>query len=304
MIKETNGDNMNTKRMITLKKAIKRIYIMALIMITTSSLIFLPSNASSSSVSNQHVTISYKNKDKGTVMVKYKKSTKKKLKVQITGPDQITYTYDIKAKKSAVFPLSAGNGKYTVNVYKGIKEDYYGIVGTCNIQVSMKNELNPFLRANQYVNYTSKSKCVKKAKTLCKKKKSEIKKVEAIYKWTLKTLEYDYDKAVNVKSGYLPNLDKIYESKKGICFDYASMMCAMLRSQKIPARLVVGYTYNTYHAWINVYTKKKGWITGAIYFDGKQWHNMDPTFADSADNSKEIIEYIENSDNYTAKYYY
>ena len=53
-------------------------------------------------------------------------------------------------------------------------------------------------------------------------------------------ITYDTELAETVKSGYLPVLDKVLESKKGICFDYAALMTGMLRSQSVPCKLVVG----------------------------------------------------------------
>ena len=54
--------------------------------------------------------------------------------------------------------------------------------------------------------------------------------------------------------------EDLLAQKKGICFDYAALMTAMLRSQDIPTKLVVGYTGNLYHAWINVYLEGQGWV--------------------------------------------
>jgi transglutaminase-like putative cysteine protease len=56
-------------------------------------------------------------------------------------------------------------------------------------------------------------------------------------------------------------------------------MTAMLRSQGIPTKLVIGYAGDIYHAWISVYTEEKGWIENAIEFHGNEWVRMDPTFA-------------------------
>ena len=55
-------------------------------------------------------------------------------------------------------------------------------------------------------------------------------------------------------------------------------MAAMLRSQNIPCKLVVGFAGKVYHAWINVYIEGVGWVDQLIYFDGKTWSLMDPTF--------------------------
>ena len=91
--------------------------------------------------------------------------------------------------------------------------------------------------------------------------------------------------------------------KKGICFDYASLMTAMLRSQRIPAKLVIGYAGEEYHAWISVYTEETGWVNGIIRFDGTTWVRMDPTYA-AGNNEKNTLEYVNNSSNYNELFFY
>jgi len=81
-------------------------------------------------------------------------------------------------------------------------------------------------------------------------------------------------------------------------------MTAMLRSQDVPCKLVVGYAGEAYHAWINVYVEGEGWVDGIIFFNGSSWERMDPTFASSAKQSKSIMKYIGDGENYTAKYFY
>lgn len=120
----------------------------------------------------------------------------------------------------------------------------------------------------------------------------------------MKNLSYDYIKAQNVKSGYLPALDKVLEKKKGICFDYAALMTGMLRSQGIPCKLVVGYAGSAYHAWISVWTEETGWLESTIYFDGQSWQRMDPTFASTGGQSASIMKYIGDGKNYSVKYLY
>ena len=266
--------------------------------------LIIPVAAGTKTKENDDMIIDYSNATKGYVMVKFKTKTSKKLKSQVKGPSGVVYTYNLTPKKWASFPLSDGNGKYKVTVYKNVTGTSYATVGSVEFEAKLSNEMLPFLTASQYINYNKNTKCVKKAKTLCEKSKTEMKKVKKIYQFTLKRLSYDKKKAKTVKSGYLPDLDKVYTSKKGICFDYAAMMVAMLRSQGVATKLVIGYAGSAYHAWINVYTEKDGWVTGAIYFDGKHWNLMDPTFADSANSSDAIMDYIGNGDNYVAKYIY
>ncbi|MCH5252592.1 MAG: transglutaminase domain-containing protein [Lachnospiraceae bacterium] len=248
--------------------------------------------------------IDYSNTADGYVMVKYKKATSKTIKAQLVGPNGNTYTYTLRANKYEALPLTEGNGKYKVSLFLNVSGNSYAIVMSETISVTLSSQFAPYLRANQYVNFTQSTKFVKKAATLTKKCKNDIAKVKKVYQYVIKKFKYDKKKAQTVKAGYLPDLNKLYKQKKGICFDYAAVMTAMLRSQGVATKLVIGYTGNAYHAWINVYSKKKGWITGAIYFNGKKWKLMDPTFASTGKSSKSIMKYIGNGRNYKAKYSY
>ena len=128
--------------------------------------------------------------------------------------------------------------------------------------------------------------------------------MEKIYDYVVNTLTYDAKKAASVQSGYLPVLDDVLAAKTGICFDYASLMVGMLRSQGVPCKLVVGYAGTAYHAWINVWTEETGWIDGVIFFNGSEWQRMDPTFASSGKGSEAIMKYIGDGSHYTTKYLY
>jgi transglutaminase-like putative cysteine protease len=112
---------------------------------------------------------------------------------------------------------------------------------------------------------------------------------------------YDYDKAATVVSGYLPVVNDVYKANTGICFDYAAVMATMLRSQRIPTRLEVGYMGEEYHAWISVYIQDMGWVNGIIEFDGTNWNLMDPTFASTSKSPKD---YITKNSKYLTKYVY
>ena len=115
-------------------------------------------------------------------------------------------------------------------------------------------------------------------------------------------IEYDYEKAVNVSTGYLPDIDVTLKTKKGICFDYAAMMTAMLRSQGIPTKLEIGYlTEDVYHSWISVYLEETGWVDNLIEFNGTDWELMDPTVASSS-GSQEVEDMASDETNYIVRY--
>ena len=252
---------------------------------------------------NGKALIDYSNTDDGYVMVLYKEETSKKLKVQIKGPST-TYTYTIYPGEWAVLPLTDGNGKYQVKVFKNVSGNSYSNVLAAKTTVELTDEFAPFLRPNQYVNYSASSRAVELAMNLTQGIYQPLGKVEAIYNYVVTYLSYDKEKAKNVKSGYLPVLDEILESKKGICFDYAALMTGMLRSQGVPCKMVFGYAGSAYHAWISVWSEDTGWVDGVIFFDGTTWQRLDPTFASSGNQSESIMEYIGNGKNYKEKYFY
>lgn len=255
---------------------------------------------------DENCVIDYSNSSDGYVMVMYKKNTSKTLKCQVVADNSTDrkYTYTLKAGKYQVIPLTEGDTTYKITVFENVSGNSYAIVKSVSIDVELSDQFAPYIRPNQYVDYNKNTKCVKKAATLTKKSKTDLAKVKKVYNYVVKNFKYDKKLAQTVQAGYLPNLNKVFSKKKGICFDYAATMTAMLRSQGVPTKLVVGYTGNAYHAWINVYSSKKGWITGAIYFNGKKWKLMDPTFASTSKSSKSIMKYIGNAQNYKAKYSY
>lgn len=247
--------------------------------------------------------IDYSNIKDGYVMVRYDTATPLRLKVQVKGPST-TYTYNLTPEKWTAFPLSDQNGEYRVTVCQNVGGTKYAVVLSTGFQAQMTDEFAPFLRSNQYVDILSAPNTAAKAQQLVAGKTDPLKKVEAVYDFVVNTLSYDRELAATVQSGYLPVLDQVLAKKKGICFDYAALMTGMLRSQGVPTKLVVGYAGQAYHAWISVYTEDTGWIDGVIYFDGASWHRMDPTYASSGGGSQDILDYIGDGTNYTAKYFY
>jgi len=252
---------------------------------------------------NDKAAIDYSNAGDGYVMVQYTAETTQRLKAQVKGPS-VTYTYNLTPKVWASFPLSDGNGKYQITVYQNVTGNKYASVLSLSTSVTLTNEFGPFLHSNQYVDFDAAPETVKKAAELAKDLTQPLEKVAAVYDFVVKGMTYDKKLAASVKSGYLPVLDDVLEKKSGICFDYASLMTGMLRSQGVPCKLVVGYAGTAYHAWISVWSEKEGWVDGVIWFDGVSWKRMDPTFASSGNGSKAIMTYIGDGKNYSAKYFY
>ena len=252
---------------------------------------------------NQNAVIDYSHTEDGYVMVQYKAESAVRLKAVVKGPST-TYTYNLTPQVWAAFPLSDGNGRYQIVVYRNVSGSKYAAVLSLHVDVTLADEFAPFLHSNQYVDFDSAPATVAKAAELTGELQDPLKKVEVIYDYVVKGMTYDKELAATVKSGYLPVLDRVLETKSGICFDYAAMMTGMLRSQGIPCKLVVGYAGKAYHAWISVWTEEAGWVDGIIRFTGHAWQRMDPTFASSGQQSQSIMDYIGDGRNYSAKYFY
>lgn len=248
---------------------------------------------------SEGVTIDASHISEGYIMVSYT-GTNEKVKLQITGPDEVVYTYDLHGDYET-FPLTAGSGSYTVGVFENIEGTSYSTLFTQTIDVKIDDEFGPYLYANQYVNFNGDSKVVEKAEELSKPCNDDLEVIEQVYNYMISNFTYDYDKAESVQSGYLPDVDEVFEAQTGICFDYAAVMAAMLRSQRIPTRLEVGYAGDVYHAWISTYIEEQGWVNGIIRFDGKNWELMDPTFASTSSKPED---FITNTDEYITKFVY
>lgn len=253
-------------------------------------------------VSNEYASIDYSYASEGYIMVRYT-GPSPKVKLRITGTDSVTYTYNLIGDEYEAFPLSSGDGSYDITVFENLSGTSYIICLTANINAALTNEFGPYLYPNQYCKFDSTNETVKKAVELAQSANSDLEVVTNVYNYIIETITYDYEKAETVPSGYTADVDQILENKTGICLDYAAVMTSMLRSQRIPTRLEVGYVGDAYHAWISTYITDMGWVNGIVQFDGENWKLLDPTFAANS-NETELKNFIGDGSNYIVKYIY
>ena len=263
--------------------------------------VLVPEAPGTSLMGNSSIEIDVSNISQGYLMARYV-GNGAKVKFFIETPDQVRYTYDLPASQSyAALPLTAGNGTYTLDVREHVEGDLYSNLYMDTIDVSIDNEFSPFLYPNQYTWFTQDSQTVSKASDLTRGVKNGLEAVGAAYDFVITNISYDEEKARTVESGYLPDVDETLESGKGICFDYAALMTAMLRSQGIPTKLEIGYSGEVYHAWISTWLKEKGWVENIIELDGKNWSLIDPTLA-AGNKPSSVKKYIGDGSNYTLMY--
>ena len=211
----------------------------------------------------------------------------RKLKCQIVF-GETRYNYDLPSDNTPIIcPLQSGNGSYTVRIMQNTTEDKYAEIFSASAEVTMDSELEPFLRPNQRSDYNESSHCVAEAARIAENAADAAGLVSDIYAYIAENVDYDYDKAQwvvdnNIK-GYLPDPDGTFDTGKGICYDYASLAAAMLRSQGIPTKLIIGWVQNggseLYHAWNMIWLEETGWITVEIQAPANAWQRIDLTFA-------------------------
>lgn len=241
--------------------------------------------------------------DEGYISAVYTgKSERAKLRVKC---GNLQYDHDLAADGTREFFPLMESGTYSVKVYELVTGKSYGEAVSADFDVKIKSSTGMYLYPNKYINFNGKSECVKKAAELCAGVEDDVERIAEIFGYVAGNITYDKQLAATVKSGYIPDPDRTLEKGTGICFDYASLMGAMLRSQGIPTRLVIGWAEpEIYHAWNEIYTDETGWITPELFLKKKGFNIADATFYAGNSNKEKIADYIEDESNYSAVYRY
>lgn len=203
---------------------------------------------------------------KNIIRIKLTSHNGKKLKVMIVN-GSAQATYDLPAISGyQAFPLNLGKGTYKISVLENISGTSYKYVTSKTVSVNTASNA-AYLISTSEISFNSSMAPIKLAASLTSGKTTS-KKVQAVYNWVVKNVRYDYAK--NPPAGYVPSIVSTYNTKKGICYDFAALFAAMLRSQGVPTKLVKGYAdkVSGYHAWNEVYVDGK-WYTVDTSYDAQ-----------------------------------
>lgn len=257
---------------------------------------------------NEKAVLDYSNVSEGYLCVMSNLGDKK-VKVLVYAPaiDSIPasqYQYTITSGGSYVtIPLSAGSGTYSLGVYEHVVGDQYSPILSQDIEVTLADEYRPYLYPSQYVNFAAGDAATQLSQELSANAVADVDTLNAIYSWVCQNITYDTEEATTVASGYLPENASTLSKEKGICFDYAVLTASMLRAQRVPARLVIGYAGAAYHAWIDVHCETTGSVI-RYEFRGDRWVLMDPTFDAATRGALDLSRSIGNGTDYQAMFYY
>ena len=242
--------------------------------------------------SNPYAQADVSRLEEGLIRVRYTGSAQVKIKAQLTRGSGTDYNYDLPNDGTwTPLTLTEGDGEYSLRVLENVEGDLYRPVFQCALTLELVDPLSPFRQANQHVSFTEDSQSSSLARELTREQETEEEKVQAVFDYLVKTLTYDEEKTTQVEPGYLPDPDAVLAEGKGICFDYAAVMAAMLRSQGAACRLAVGYAGEVYHAWVE--TPEEG-----------GWRIWDPTFLSANQGSQTVLDFVSQPENYTALFYY
>lgn len=203
----------------------------------------------------------------GTVTLNYSLDQARKCKVMIQKNGKSLY-YNLKGRSgSETFPLQMGNGTYTVAVLENVTGNQYRYLAKETVDLDQENSLDVYLQSVQLIKWEGDDPVIQKTQELTQGLNSDKEKAAAIYNYVVNNYKYDYDKLGRLPSDYIPNINSTDKTRKGICYDFASVYAAMLRSVDIPAKLIKGYgdSIEGYHAW------------NEVYLDGK-WKLVDTSF--------------------------
>src|SRR5690606_37540472 len=144
--------------------------------------------------------------DSGLIAINYSPRRDTKMKVMISKGNE-KYTYDLRQSGNR-FPLQLGNGNYTIRILENVDGNKYKVLEKEKVTLHLKDQNKVYLQSIQNINWDDDVQAVEKAKELTEDAKDDEEKIAKIYDYIINNIQYDYEKAKNVKSGYIPHIDE------------------------------------------------------------------------------------------------
>ncbi|UNK17735.1 transglutaminase domain-containing protein [Paenibacillus sp. N3/727] len=144
---------------------------------------------------------------------------------------------------------------------------------------SVQEELNGIMQQKyEVIDHSIPEGIEQTAAHVVKEAATDEEKARKLYDWVGTRVSYDYDKVKVYEEQRIwreQTPQDTYDTRSGVCIDYARLYSMMARSQDMKVRVVTGRGYNGQggygpHAWNEVYLSEK-----------QQWIPLDPTWAQS-----------------------
>jgi len=157
-----------------------------------------------------------------------------------------------------------------------MQDGTYISVFETSFEVKMENELLPFLYPSAYVPFSPDSKAVLTAANIAQISVDDMDLIKNIFQYISARMNYDEKrskKLYETNEMYIPDIDEILSKKSGVCLDCSTLMAAMLRSQKIPAQVVIGDFVSPDNT-----TQRHAWVRAFVRDSREDWVDIDPTY--------------------------
>ena len=262
---------------------------------------------------NEYVKIDTNTANKGYIQIESLDPAAERVEVnlysnvdnQFGGKGRWHYNHKQKGKTTLKVALTYGNAIYEIEVWTTLTSEALGITRCTRkavLTVTLNNVSNTggFLLSTGEVIYSSGMQFIKKADEIASTCSNDFEKVSKIYAWLTDYLDYKPSDDYTAVGAYTCNLDNVYNRGYGVCYDYAVILAAMLRSQGIPCKVVFGkYAGSDYgHVWNEVYINSNGSITtDKVDIIGNEWCRLDPTMSHS-NSGKQSTDYMNTDKNY------
>lgn len=220
-----------------------------------------------------------------------------RIMVRKDAEDGIQYVYRMEEDGDTRVTFTQGSGDYEVSVLQHSMGNKFALVYSVTLEIDAGDGVGAFTGPTAMVRYDGESDLAAKAAELCGTCGTDSEKIAAVYGYVGKSVDYDYQKAKAITAGNLagitdvPDLDDVFASGKGVCYDIAGLMTGMLRSQGVPCQLVYGYVDDMYHAWCMVMPDEDG-TAGHMPLTAGEWSVLDPTFVRHGDRRAKM--YVDN----------
>ncbi len=228
------------------------------------------------SLQNGSVTVNANLAGKGIIGIQANVEGNQKLKVKVSLGENAVY-YNIRPGQMIKVPMQMGSGTYRIELYQNISGTDYARLYSRDLTVALENENDVYLSSSQIVNFENSVGSMGLAAKLTQNARSDMDKLDAIYRYVVGNITYDYDEVNRIDPAYIPDIDTVLYGKKGICYDYAAVMASLLREAGIPAKLLMGYRSDaeSYHAWNQALINGR-WITLDATWDSVLRQNGQP----------------------------
>jgi len=192
-------------------------------------------------------------------------------RAEVTDPVGRLTAWPLTPGENVQITLGGGDGTYRIRILENTGGEQYALIFASSFDAVLPDPLSPFLHPSLFVPWTGESLCAEKAQEIYEEcAGNEEAFTEAVYAFIISEIAYDSDVSAEVPADYVPDPDRTLRTKLGICYDYASLMAAMLRSCGVPARVLSGFFGDYRHAFVQA-------APGASSGNGTvRWKAFDP----------------------------